>query len=106
MDKNAKWTIAPAVRATHSEDGAVLLDISKGRCYSLNAVAAHIWVVVETSQVGIALDGIVSALEPNFKVSRHVLESDTAECLEMLHRMGLVQRNGHVEESKAHGAGG
>ncbi len=38
----ATWRISPEVRTTYSEDGAVLLDINKGLCYSLNSVAARI----------------------------------------------------------------
>ena len=45
------------VRATYSEDGAVLLDINKGLCYGLNPVAARIWVTLE---------GIVYAPETHF----------------------------------------
>ncbi len=106
MDNNTKWIIAPDVRATYSEDGAVLLDINQGLCYSLNAVAARIWVTIEASQNGITLDGIVGALVTHVKVPRPELESDTAECLDKLQRMGLLHRNGHFHESKAAGARG
>ena len=35
--------IAPGVRETASEDGAVLLDIEQGICFSLNPVGLKIW---------------------------------------------------------------
>src|SRR5208282_3160780 len=35
--------IAPSVRETASEDGAVLLDIEQGICFSLNPVGLRIW---------------------------------------------------------------
>src|SRR2546429_5223951 len=41
------WLVSPDVRSTYSEDGAVLLDIQKGLCYSLNPVAARVWSTVE-----------------------------------------------------------
>jgi len=100
------WRISPEVRTTYSEDGAVLLDINKGLCYSLNPVAARIWVTLETSQAGITLDGIVGALETHFNVPRQKLGSDIAEYLSKLEHMGLVQRNGLIHGSKAASARG
>ncbi len=100
-----KWAVAPHVRATYTADGAVLLDINKGICYSLDAVAAKLWVTIATSQAGITLEGIVGAVETHFKVSHQELESDTSEWLDKLRRMGLVHRNGHGMSSKAFGGG-
>ena len=37
------FTIAPGVRETASEDGAVHLDIEQGVCLSLNPVGLRIW---------------------------------------------------------------
>src|SRR5690242_11282335 len=96
----AKWATAPYVRATYAADGAVLLDINEGVCYSLDAVAAKLWVTIEASQVGITLEGIVGAVETHFPVSRQELERDTCEWLDKMQRMGLVQRNGHGMSSK------
>ncbi len=97
----ATWRISPEVRATYSEDGAVLLDISKGLCYSLNPVAARIWVTIETSRTGITLDGIVGALETHFEVPRHKLGDDIATYLSKLEQIGLVHRNGLIHRSRA-----
>src|SRR5712675_457942 len=95
------WLVSPDVRSTYSEDGAVLLDINRGLCYSLNPVAARVWVTIETSQGGITLDGIVRALETHFKVPRHQLGDDIDEYLSKLEHIGLVQRNGLIHRSKA-----
>lgn len=105
-NQHATWRISPEVRTTYSEDGAVLLDINKGLCYSLNPVAAQIWVTIETSGAGITLDGIVSVLETHFKLPRHQLGGDIAEYLSKLEHMGLVQRNGLFQGSKAASARG
>jgi hypothetical protein len=104
-DNNATWFISPDVRATYTTDGAVLLDINKGICYSLDAVAARLWVTIEGSPSGITLEGIVAAVETHFKVSYQVLETDTREWLDKLCRMGLVHANGHGMSSKAFGGG-
>jgi len=102
----AAWRISPEVRATYSEDGAVLLDINKGLCYGLNPVAARIWITIETSQAGITLDGIVDALETQFKVPREKLGDDIGKYLSKLEHMGLVQKNGLIHGSKAASARG
>src|SRR6267378_7385684 len=90
---SVKWAVSSHVRATYTADGAVLLDINKGICYSLDPVAAKLWVTIEASQAGITLEGIVGSVETHFKVSRQELENDTHEWLDKLRRMGLVHRN-------------
>jgi hypothetical protein len=106
VNKAAAWLISPDVRATYSEDGAVLLDIRKGLCYSLNPVAARIWSTVEASPLGVDLRGLVDVMETHYKISHEQLEHDIDECLLKLENMGLVQRNGLVHGSKAAGARG
>ena len=102
-DANAKWLVSPDVRSTYSEDGAVLLDIGKGLCYSLNVVGARMWLTIDASQTGITLDGILGALETHVNVQRQELETDIAEYLDKLEQMGLVQCNGRGISSKAFG---
>ena len=105
-DSNAMWLVSPDVRSTYSEDGAVLLDIRKGLCYSLNPVAARIWSTVEASPSGVDLRGLVDVMETYYKVSRELLERDIAEHLSKLEQIGLVQRNGLFHGSKAAGVRG
>jgi len=100
------WLVSPDVRSTYSEDGAVLLDIQKGLCYSLNPVAARVWSTVEASPSGVDLRGLVDAMETHYTISHEQLESDVTEYLTKLQEMGLVQRNGLFQESKAAGARG
>jgi hypothetical protein len=106
VDKDAIWSISPDVRTTYSQDGAVLLDIQKGLCYSLNPVASRIWVTIESSQSGIDFKGLVEVLETHYKVPRERLENDITEYLSKLQEMGLVQPNGLYHGSKASGARG
>jgi len=104
-ENNATWSISPQVRSTYTEDGAVLLDIGKGLCYSLNRVAARVWVTIELSPGGITLEGIVDALESHFEIPREQLERDAGKHLEDLRQVGLARQNGHRSTSKAIGAG-
>jgi Coenzyme PQQ synthesis protein D (PqqD) len=105
-DPNAMWLVSPDVRSTYSEDGAVLLDIRKGLCYSLNPAAARVWSTVEASPSGIDFPGLVEVMETHYKISHEQLESDITEYLAKLEEMGLVQRNGEFHGSKAAGARG
>ncbi len=95
------WVISPDALATYTDDGAVALAIPKGICYSLNATATRIWLAMESSASGITLEGIVRAIERHFEVPHQELEADAAECLDKLHRMGLLQANGHGIRSSA-----
>lgn len=90
-DNNTKWGISPDVRSTYTDDGAVLLDIRKGLCYSLNPVAARIWSTVEASPCGVDLRGLVDALETHYQVSKEQLERDIDECLSNLEKMELLR---------------
>ncbi len=105
-DANVRWLVSPDVRSTYSEDGAVLLDIRKGLCYSLNSVAARVWSTVEASPSGVDLRGLADVMETHYKISHDDLERDIDECLSKLEKMGLVQRNGLVHGSGAAGARG
>jgi hypothetical protein len=104
-NSNCVWNVSGSVRSTYTQDGAVLLDVKKGACYSMNVVAAHVWTALEKNQEGITLAAIVDALETRFSVPRERLESDTAECLENLQRLGLISRNDAAMSSSA-GSGG
>jgi hypothetical protein len=71
------FTIAPGVRETASEDGAVLLDIEQGICFSLNPVG---------------LDQIADALGQEFSVPRDQLLSDASEFVGALEAKHLIRR--------------
>ncbi len=103
VDKDVVWLISPDALATYTEDGAVVLDIPKGICYSLNDVAGRIWLAVESSPSGITVEGIVSAIDTHFEIPHQKLAADTAECLDKLKQMGLVQANEHGIPSSASG---
>jgi len=90
-DSDRSW-VSPGVRSTYIGDGAVLLNVKDGQCYSLNGVAAHVWVTIEGSPAGISFEGIVDLLETHSTVSRKELESAARDCVEALRREGLVQQ--------------
>ncbi len=90
-DKDVVWLISPDALATYTQDGAVVLDIPKRICYSLDAVASRIWLAMESSPSGITVEGIVGVLEQSFEIRREQIASDASEFLDNLHRMSLVR---------------
>jgi len=99
-DQDAIWTLSPHVRSTHNDDGAVLLDIKGGMCYSLNVVAARAWAALESNKSGMRLEKIVQTLQPQFAVPVQELESDIATYLQKLETIGLVHSNGYVQSRR------
>jgi hypothetical protein len=81
--------ITPGVREVTSEDGAVLLDIEQGICFSLNPVGLKIWDLLKKKS---SLDQIVDALAAEFLVPRDELRSDASEFIESLHAKHLLER--------------
>ncbi len=81
--------IAPGVRETASEDGAVLLDIEQGICFSLNPVGLKIWELLKTHH---SVDEIADDLAQDFPVSRSQLLSDVVEFLQSLEARRLIHR--------------
>jgi len=100
LGTNTIWTISPDVRSTYTNDGAVLLDIKKGVCYGLNPTAARVWGTIEGSGGGLTLENIVNDMEQHFPISRQQLAGDTAECLQKLLQVGLIEFHGNTESSQ------
>jgi len=57
--------IAPGVRETASQDGAVLLDIDQGICFSLNPVGLKIWDLLKKRY---SVDQIADSLAQDFPI--------------------------------------
>ncbi len=85
--------IAPGVRETASEDGAVLLDIKQGICFSLNPVGLKIWELLKTHH---SVDEIADDLAQDFPISRSQIFSDVVEFLQALEAKRLIYLAGRV----------
>ena len=80
-------TIASGVRETASEDGAVLLDIEQGICFSLNPVGFKIWRML-TQQF--SLDQMTDSLEAEFHTPRPELIADLCNFVSQLEGKRLI----------------
>src|ERR1700688_3886297 len=81
--------IAPGVRETASEDGAVLLDIEQGICFGLNPIGLKIW---ELLKKRCSLDQIADALGQEFSVPRSQILSEASEFIRALETKHLIRR--------------
>jgi len=90
---NSVWNASTAVRSTYTQDGGVLLDVEKGMCYSLNAVASKLWNHLEQNQAGATFEELVPVIRNSFEAADGELEADIAAHLEKLEKMGLVRRS-------------
>ena len=87
--------LSGAVRSTHGQDGAVVLDVQQGQMFNLNLVGSRI---LELLEHGSTESEIVNAISSEFKATRELVGSDLREFLEVLKGYKLV------EERRAHGA--
>ena len=69
------------------DDELVILDVTSGRYYSLNAVGAFVWGLLEDPITGLA---IVDAVVETYEIDRATAQFDVDELLAELSAAGLV----------------
>lgn len=95
----ADITISPRVKQTESEDGAVLLDIEQGICFSLNAVGLKIWEMLKRRS---PIEQIADSLEKEFHIPRTEIIADICDFVAQLESKHLIGRGtGAVEKRKS-----
>jgi hypothetical protein len=101
-ERSFKWATVNHVRASCNADGAVLLDIDKGLCYSLNAVGGRIWQAIEAGNGESSIDEIIEAVAQEFpEVPRAQLLIDIDGCLRELEDKALIAADGRRPASAA-----
>src|SRR4030088_1085369 len=90
--------VAKGVRETVNQDGAVLLDIEQGLCFSLNPVGTRIWQMIKD---GRSVDEILDALEQEFRLPRTQLLADVSDFVKQLENKRLV--GNQPSRSEKHG---
>ena len=90
QQNNSAIKVAKGVRETVNQDGAVLLDIEQGLCFSLNPIGTRIWEMVKD---GHSLTEITDALEKEFRLPRTQLLVDVSDFLKRLEEMRLIGEN-------------
>ena len=79
------------IRSTHTTDGGIVLDIDKGRMFSLNSSASAIYQLMET---GLCEDKIVDEVVRRFGISVDVAKRDINDFRESLKNYALLAGGG------------
>ena len=82
------YRVAKTVRATHGQDGAVVLDIRQGQMFNLNPVGSRI---LELVKQGLNAERITDEISREFAVAQEIAECDVREFLQDLQSNHLVE---------------
>jgi hypothetical protein len=82
--------LSDTVRSTHSQDGAIVLDVRQGQMFNINFVGSRI---LELLKGGSTDSGIVDQISHEFSVSRELAENDVQEFLLSLKKCHLVEEH-------------
>ena len=83
--------VSSAVRSTHSQDGAIVLDVRQGQMFNLNFVGSRI---LELLKNGSTEAAIVDGISREFGIGRDLAENDVREFLQTLKKFYLVEEHG------------
>ncbi len=75
------------VRNITTPDGAVLLDIDQGLCFSMNTVGARIWELLKLNH---SIDFIADTLAGDYSMSRDQILEDVRAFLAQLQGQNLI----------------
>jgi hypothetical protein len=82
------YKVSEAVRSTHSQDGAVVLNIQQDQMFTINLVGSRI---LELLKSGTSESDIVDDISRGFEVAREIAEKDVHEFIESLKQHRLVR---------------
>lgn len=80
--------VSEAVRSTHGQDGAIVLDVQQGQMFNLNLVGSRI---LELLECGSSESQIVDTVSREFNADVEVVKNDVREFLETLKAYKLVE---------------
>ena len=86
------------VRNVNTQDGAVLLDVDQGLCFSMNPVGARIWELLKANH---SIDSIADKLAVECSVPREQVLADVREFLAELEKQRLLVSSGNKEKGKS-----
>jgi hypothetical protein len=82
------YRISDTVRCTHSQDGAIVLDLQQGQMFSVNPVGSRI---LELLSAGCTEPAIADEIGRVFPVSRETAEQDVQEFVQTLKERRIVE---------------
>ena len=88
VSSNVEYRLSPSVRITTDRTGGILLDLARGKFYSLTFTAAEI---ARALVDGACFDSLLEFLQVKFQVPKNVLEQDLARFLAEMERAELCR---------------
>jgi hypothetical protein len=85
------FKVSGGVRSTSTEDGAVLLDIHRGRILGLNRTGARVF---EMLQGGVGQDQIVREISKHFGVDADQVRNDVLDFIRTLREHKVLEASG------------
>jgi hypothetical protein len=82
------YRVSNTVRSTHSQDGAIVLDIQQGQIFNLNFVGSRI---LELLKTGFTESQTADQISGEFGVTRDLVEGDVRDFLNNLKKCHLVE---------------
>jgi Coenzyme PQQ synthesis protein D (PqqD) len=82
------FRLSEQVRSTHSQDGAIVLDILHGQMFRLNLVGSR---MLELLKQGHSEREITEQISQEFSVERQIVETDLHEFLAHLEKHHLLE---------------
>lgn len=92
--------IPGSVKEIENQDGAMLLDIEQGVCFSLTPVASRIWQLLKAH---CELEQIADIIAAEFTAPRDLVERDLSEFLDSLRRRRLLLDGANEQNRRASG---
>ena len=87
MQRDALLRFSPDVVFRELAGESVVLDLSSGRYFGLNAVGTRIWQLIGQGET---VDGLLSAVTAEYDADVSTIERDVLALLEDLEKRGLV----------------
>ena len=81
------YRVSDTLRTTHSQDGAILLDVHQGQIFNLNLVGSKILELINNGETE---SNIVTVISREFNASREVVGNDVRQFIESLEKHKLV----------------
>ena len=87
MQRDVVLTLSPDVIVRELQGESVVLDLSSGRYFGLNAVGTRVWQLIQAGQ---PVDGLIRAVTAEYDADGDAVERDVLALLEDLKARGLV----------------
>jgi len=87
MQRDVVLTLSPDVIVRELAGESVVLDLSSGRYFGLNAVGTRVWQLIQEGQ---PVEGLIQAVMAEFDADARDVERDVIALLEDLKARGLV----------------